>query len=92
VASWGSNGTGNGRFNTPIGIAVDSSGATVFVADNGNNRVQAFSPPGAYQSQWGESSSPGGNGILKGPEGVAVDSGGNIYVVDTNDNFVQVFH
>ena len=34
---------GNGQFNEPTGIVVDSSG-NVFVVDRGNNRIQEFSP------------------------------------------------
>lgn len=40
---WGSLGSGNGQFNSPRGMAVDSSG-NVYVADTGNNRIQKFSP------------------------------------------------
>ena len=35
--TWGSAGSGNGRFNSPLGIAVDSAG-DVFVADEENHR------------------------------------------------------
>ena len=38
---WGSRGNGNGQFNNPSGIAVDSLG-NVYVADSGNNRIQKF--------------------------------------------------
>ena len=38
---WGTQGSGDGQFNTPYGIAIDSSG-DVYVADYLNNRVQKF--------------------------------------------------
>ena len=43
---WGSFGSGDGQFgsNSPTAVAVDASG-DVFVADNGNNRVQKFACP-----------------------------------------------
>ncbi|MCK4732251.1 MAG: hypothetical protein KAT65_07315, partial [Methanophagales archaeon] len=41
ISKWGSGGTGEGEFNEPAGIAVDSSG-NVFVADRDNNRIQKF--------------------------------------------------
>ena len=41
VTTWGSQGTADGQFNYPYGIAVDSSG-NVFVADGHNNRIQKF--------------------------------------------------
>jgi hypothetical protein len=41
ITSWGSCGTGEGEFNDPNGIAVDSSG-NVYVADTYNHRIQKF--------------------------------------------------
>jgi len=38
---WGTIGTGNGQFNAPEGITVDTSGLA-YVADTGNNRIQQF--------------------------------------------------
>jgi sugar lactone lactonase YvrE len=43
-------GTGNGQFNYPWGIAVDSSG-NVWVGDNGNHRIEEFSSSGTYLKQ-----------------------------------------
>ena len=40
-SSFGSFGSGNGQFNGPTGIAVDSSG-NIYVTDNNNNRVEEF--------------------------------------------------
>ena len=47
LAKWGSEGAGGGQFNDPIGIAVDGLG-NVYVADNGNNRVQVFTAGGEF--------------------------------------------
>ena len=52
VLSWGSSGTGNGQFDTPFGVAVDTSD-DVFVAEVYNNRIQKFSSNGTYLTQWG---------------------------------------
>ncbi len=42
VRTIGSEGSGNGQFNSPFGgIAIDSDGRMV-VADNGNHRVQVL--------------------------------------------------
>ncbi len=41
LTTWGSQGTGEGQFNTPVGIAVDASG-NVYVADANNHRIQKF--------------------------------------------------
>jgi len=88
VRSWGSQLSGNGQFNEPCGVAVDSGG-NVYVVDYGNSRIQKFSSSGAYLTQWG---SPGsGDGQFSNPVGVAVDSGGNVYVVDAGNNRIQKF-
>ena len=41
-----------GEFDTPVAVAVDGSGR-IFVADQGNNRVQVFTPGGQYFLQFG---------------------------------------
>jgi hypothetical protein len=68
VTEWGSSGTGNGQFNDPTGIAVDTSG-NVFVTDFTNNRVQKFDSSGAFVSKWGTSGTGDGqfNGPVAGP-------------------------
>ena len=40
--NWGSRGSGDGQFNSPVNIAVDASG-NVYVIDAYNHRVQVFS-------------------------------------------------
>ena len=71
VCKAGTTGTGNGQFGQTLGaVAVDSEGA-VYVADV--DRVQKFSPSGAYI---GQLSLPGAGDV----EQVAVDSAKNVYV------------
>jgi len=48
-----------GGFNSPGGIAVDSSG-NLYVADTGNNRIQMFNSAGVAQGAIGYSSSASG--------------------------------
>ena len=93
IMQWGNWGsgcakTGDGYFNGPAGIAVDSSGF-VYVADFGNNRIQKFDSSGNYITQWG--SAGAGNGQFNGPIGVAVDSLGAVYVADSGNNRIQKF-
>ena len=99
LVSWGSSGTGNGQFNGPEGVAVDSSG-NVYVADSFSNRVEKFTSTGVYITQWGCSTpnpSPpacnagSGNGQFNNPPDVAVDASGNVYVTDYFNNRVQKF-
>ncbi|MFI5372623.1 MAG: hypothetical protein ACHQ52_13790 [Candidatus Eisenbacteria bacterium] len=55
LTQWGSNGSGEGQFNIPLGLATDAAG-NVYVSDNGNNRVQKFgpSPTPAIRKTWGQ--------------------------------------
>lgn len=69
----GGEGSGDGQFIEPVGIAVNDSsdptvGGDVYVVDKGNNRVERFSAAGAYLSQFN------GSGLLPG-EGKAAGSG-----------------
>jgi sugar lactone lactonase YvrE len=41
ITKWGSSGSGEGQFNRPENVAVDSSG-NVYVGDTSNNRIQVF--------------------------------------------------
>lgn len=43
ITKWGSEGSGEGQFNRPLGISVDSEG-NVYVVDTGNYRIQVFAP------------------------------------------------
>jgi len=42
VEEFGTTGTGTGQFDTPIGIALDTSNDLLFVADSDNDRIQVF--------------------------------------------------
>ena len=84
LAQWGTYGSGNGQFRSPIGVAVDASG-DVYVSDEYNARVEKFDPNGNYLSYFG------GTGVLNLPAGVAVDASGNLYVADSWDNRVAKF-
>ena len=83
VTGWGMQGSANGQFFNPDGVAVDSSGY-VYVADTFNYRIQKFSPTGTFVTGWG--SQGGGNGQFAYPIGVAVDSSGYVYVVEAGFN------
>jgi DNA-binding beta-propeller fold protein YncE len=90
----GSSGSGDGQFNIPMGIAVDSTGY-VYVADINNNRVQKFTSNGTFVAKWGKNGGDGlsgsGDGEFYHPWGIAVDNKGNVYVVDTGNYRIQKF-
>ena len=89
ITSWGSSGTGNGQFNDPSDVAIDSSG-NVYVTDSDNNRVQKFDSNGTFITKWGSAGT--GNGQFNHPSVVAIDpKTSNVYVADSNNNRVLVF-
>lgn len=84
IKSFGSFGNKNGQLNNPTDVAI--SGDKVFVCDKDNNRVQYFTPDGAFLGKFSI-----GCGQLKRPWGLCVDSRGHIVVLDTRNDCVQVF-
>lgn len=101
---WGGNGTGDGQFHYPCGIAVDyqdGQKGNVFVADLGNNRIQKFSynsGTGKYEfsAKWGASGGNGqagtGDGEFTMPSNVTIDNNRLIYVTDLGNNRIQRFN
>jgi sugar lactone lactonase YvrE len=69
------------RFNSPAGVAVDSSG-DIYVADSGNNAIRMITPTGVVTTLAPTAS-------FSGPQGVAVDASGTVYVADTDHNEIR---
>jgi len=94
VAKWGKPGRGasllhGGEFIAPMyGLAVDQQGS-LFVVDNGNNRIQKFDNGGNFIILWGNFGSANAN--FHNPTGMACDGKGDVWVVDTNNHRVQKF-
>jgi YD repeat-containing protein len=82
-------GVGNGQFNTPTGVAVDSKG-NVWVTDVKNNRIEEFNHQGEYVRRFGWEGTTVGD--VKEPYGVAVDAKGNVWVADTGNNRIEEFN
>jgi uncharacterized repeat protein (TIGR01451 family) len=83
---------GDGQFEFPEGIAVDSAGR-ILVADSYNNRVQVFDAAGRFLFKLGKNGGNGehgsGHGEFQSPSDVAADAAGHIIVVDGRR--IQVF-
>jgi len=58
---FGSFGTGNGQFQVPQGVAVDSAG-NIYVADTRNSRIQVFDSSGNFLFKFGGFGSWDGDG------------------------------
>ncbi|MEI6152608.1 MAG: choice-of-anchor D domain-containing protein [Deltaproteobacteria bacterium] len=87
-AKWGSQGAAAGQFQSPSGIAIDSTG-TVYVSDTSNNRIQKFTSSGTNVGSWGSVGMA--DGQLKRPWGIAIGSDDNLYVADSNNCRIQKF-
>src|ERR1035438_1869146 len=81
-------GTGTGaQFNTPYGVAVDTSG-NVYVADSFNYVIRKITSGGVVTTLAGHAGLPGtldgtGTGAQFGAiRGIALDGSGNLYVTD----------
>lgn len=94
LLGFGSQGTGNGQFQRPAAVAVDSSG-DIYVVDTSNNTVQKFDASGTYLSQFGSQGSGDGQfdmWVGQAWSGIAINpSNGNLYVADGGNNRIEVF-
>ena len=87
---WGSHGTGNGEFDHPHGIGVDSSG-NVYVNELTVPRIQKFDSNGTFIKQWGSEGTDPGQFTL-GLEHLFVDPQDNVWQVDgRNTSRIQKF-
>ncbi len=85
---------GSATFNSPAGIAVDSSG-NIFVADTLNATIRRITPAGLVSTlagsagNRGDQDGVGGAARFSQPNGISVDPAGNLYVTDTYNNTVR---
>ena len=86
LRQWGSQVSGEGKFENPSGMCV--RGEEVFVCDYSNHRIQVFARDGSFVRQWGSHGS--GHGQFDSPSGVAV-SKGEVFVSDSENHRIQVF-
>ena len=85
----------NAEFAFPEGVAVDSAGKNLYIADadNGvirkvsNGIITAFAGDG--QMGYSGDNGPATSASLNEPASVAVDSAGNVYIADTNNAVVR---
>lgn len=86
--SWGGGATN--IFNSPKGIAFDSSG-NFYVVDEGKKKIQKFNTDARLlDKKW----KVGGSGLpsLRAPSGIAIDKRNNIYVTDAQKHTLIKFN
>lgn len=85
---------GAARFQSPFGVAVDSSG-NVYVADTDNHIIRKITPSGLVSTiagtagQAGAANGTGAAARFDRPRGIAIGSDGTIYVTDTGNNTLR---
>ena len=77
------------EFNLTRGIAIHPYNKKIYIADNGNHRIQILNPDLTFSSSFGSKGSD--NGQFQSPLDVAFDNTGNVYVADLNNYRIQVF-
>lgn len=85
------------KLNHPTGIAVSSDGATLYIADRGNNRIRKVSGNNIthFAGASNGTSGYGGDGAaanaaqLNAPSGIALDSGGNLILTDGDNERIR---
>lgn len=86
--AFGSEGTNNGQFKQPGGIAADTSG-NLWVVDGSNNRIEKFSSSGSWIATYGKLGS--GEVQFNEPRAIAINAAtGYVYVADKANNRVEV--
>jgi gliding motility-associated-like protein len=82
------------NFSYAFGIAVNSSGSIIYVADD-SNRIFTVTSTGVLSVLAGSGSVGNGNGTGTGatfnnPNNISVDALGNVYVNDSSNNLIRV--
>jgi DNA-binding beta-propeller fold protein YncE len=82
--------TSASSFAQPMGVAVDTVGGLVIIADTGNHRIRIFDD-GGYPISSFLHMADGPKGLVPGePRTIAVARQGTLYVLDTQANYIDV--
>jgi len=101
VDEFGTSGNGDGEFDSPTALVLDTGRDLLFIVDSGNDRIQIIDVNGncgsdelandiCFVDEFG--SSGNGEGEFDLPSGLALDMGTDmLYVADTKNNRIQIF-
>ena len=94
-AQFGSEGTGDGQFQDPVGVAVSADGRTACVADT-EHRISVWTRTSDTSTDWSPSTTFGSEGTsdtnFNLPYGVAVSADGRTaWVADSGNNRISVW-
>ena len=89
LASVGSQGTGQLRFQCPCDIAFNTTNKKVYVADCYNHRIQVLNSDFTFSAAFGECGQD--KGQFQHPNSITCDNAGNVYVSDRMNHRIQVF-
>jgi len=82
IKTFGKFGSGQGEFDQPHALAMDSRGR-LFVGDRNNNRIQIFDQNGTFITEWKQFSRP---------SGLFIDKNDNLYSADSESESVSQNH
>ncbi|MFT4035030.1 MAG: NHL repeat-containing protein [Patulibacter sp.] len=82
---------GHGVFRFPQAVALSSGGTRVYVGDQYSGIVQVFDGSGAWLRDIGSRAARAEDGRLGVVGGVAVDQSGHLFVLDAENDRVQIF-
>jgi len=88
LMSFGSQGSEDGEFDNPVGVAVDPTTNNIIVSDFNHDRLQIFDEIGRHIKTIGSSGIA--HGSFRGPCGIAVQDDGSIIVCEWNNSRVQI--
>ena len=87
VLSFGQQGSGDGMFHYPLGVALNERDEIV-VADEFNHRVQVFDSNGTFLKYFGHQGKNAGE--FSQPFGIAIDKDRNIFISEWGNHRVQI--
>ena len=90
IRQFGYNGSGNGQFSDPWGLAFDANN-NLYVSEYNNNRVQKFNINGNFLLQIGGYQLQGSRNVqLYSPSGIMIHNN-KLYIAECNNHHISVF-